>query len=109
MTHQPDSALLTTSITTTLDDIQVCTVSGEIDIRTAPMFQNALFDSIGIGGSTVIDMTSVTFFGVAGICAMVEALEFAHRRQCELCVEGSRCVTRILEVVGLATAFDVCE
>ncbi|MFD7842135.1 hypothetical protein ACFV4K_04225 [Nocardia sp. NPDC059764] len=40
---------------------------------------------------------------------MVEALDFAHRRQCELCVEGSHCVTRVLEVVGLATAFDICE
>ncbi|WP_433668115.1 STAS domain-containing protein [Nocardia sp. CA-136227] len=109
MTHQPDSALLTTSITTTVDDIHVCTIRGEIDIRTAPMFRKAVFDSLSIGGTTVIDMTAVTFFGVAGICAMIEALDFAHRRQCELCVEGAHCVTRILEVVGLAEAFDICE
>ncbi|QVI19679.1 STAS domain-containing protein [Nocardia tengchongensis] len=109
MTHQPNPALLTTSITTTLDDIHVCTIRGEIDIRTAPMFRKALFDGIAVGGTTVVDMTAVTFFGVAGICALVEALDIAHRRQCELCVEGSHCVTRVLEVVGLATAFDICE
>ncbi|MFD6356466.1 STAS domain-containing protein [Nocardia tengchongensis] len=109
MTHQPDPALMTTPATTTLDDIHPCTIRGEIDILTAPAFQKALFDSIGIGGSTVVDMTAVTFFGVAGIEALLAARDFAHQRHCVLCVEGSRCVTRVLEVVGLAAAFDLCE
>ncbi|MEU1427251.1 STAS domain-containing protein [Nocardia sp. NPDC005746] len=54
---------------TTPDDIHVCTVSGEIDVRAASMLRKALFDSIAIGETTVVDLTAVTFFGVAGICA----------------------------------------
>lgn len=33
------------------------------------MLRKALFDSIAIGETTVVDLTAVTFFGVAGICA----------------------------------------
>ncbi|MFE3003074.1 hypothetical protein ACFXG4_50055 [Nocardia sp. NPDC059246] len=54
-------------------------------------------------------MTAVTFFGVVGIRALLAARDFADRRHCAMCIEGSYCVTRILESVGLAAEFDICE
>ncbi|MFE3229141.1 STAS domain-containing protein [Nocardia sp. NPDC059228] len=100
---------MTTSATTTLDNTHVCTVCGEIDVLTAPTFQQALCDSVDIAESTRVDMRAVTFFGVAGIRALLAARDFADRRHCAIYIQGSYCVTRILEAVGLAAEFDIRE
>ncbi|MEU1426973.1 STAS domain-containing protein [Nocardia sp. NPDC005746] len=105
--NRPTNPVLMTTSATIADHTNVCTIGGEIDALTAPAFQKALLDSVGIGGSTVIDMTAVTFFGIAGIGALIAARDFADRRHCALCLDGSYCVTRVLEVVGLASEFDV--
>ncbi|MEV6101834.1 STAS domain-containing protein [Nocardia sp. NPDC051981] len=110
MSHQTDPVLLSTAATTSmLDGAHVCTVCGEIDVLTAPTFEQALCDCLDRGESTRVDMTGVTFFGVAGIRALLAARDFADRQHCALSIKGSYCVTRVLEVVGLATEFDICQ
>ncbi|MEV6097786.1 STAS domain-containing protein [Nocardia sp. NPDC051981] len=69
----------------------------------------ALLDSLDTGESTRVDMRAVSFFGVAGVRALLAARDFADRRHCAMCIDGSYCVTRVLEVVGLAAEFDICE
>ncbi|MEU6585489.1 STAS domain-containing protein [Nocardia sp. NPDC046763] len=108
MNHRIDPLhVVSASATTTLGYTRVCTVGGEIDILTAPAFRKALLGSLKFGESTLVDMSAVTFFGVAGIRALIAARELADRRHCAMCIEGSYCVTRVLEVVGLATEFDI--
>ncbi|MFE3098832.1 STAS domain-containing protein [Nocardia tengchongensis] len=99
---------MTTSTATLPDKTHVCVIGGEIDVFTAPAFRKALFDSLDIGESIVVDMTAVTFFGAAGIEALIAARDFPDHQHSAICVEGPYCVTRILEIVGLATVFDIC-
>ncbi|WP_433567152.1 STAS domain-containing protein [Nocardia sp. CA-151230] len=108
MNRLSSPGLLTITASTTADDTHVCTIGGEIDALTAPTFQEALFVSLGIGGSTVVDLKAVTFFGVAGIRALLAAQDFADRCHCEMCIDGSYCVTRVLEATGLAGRFELC-
>ncbi|WP_433567391.1 STAS domain-containing protein [Nocardia sp. CA-151230] len=107
MNHLPRPGLLTIKAST-IDHTHVCSVGGEIDVLTAPTFEKALFDSLDIGESTVVDLREVTFFGVAGIQALLAARDFADQYHCEICIDGSYCVTRVLEATGLASEFDLC-
>ncbi|MTE16783.1 STAS domain-containing protein [Nocardia aurantiaca] len=108
MSYLPSPGLLSITASTTADHTHLCTIRGEIDALTAPTFQKALFDCVGIGESTVIDLREVTFFGVAGVRALIAVQDYADRCHCGMCIEGSYCVIRVLEVLGLAGNFDLC-
>ncbi|WP_433566791.1 STAS domain-containing protein [Nocardia sp. CA-151230] len=108
MNHLPRAGLLTITALSLADHTHVCIVGGEIDTLTAPTFQQALFDSLDIGESTVVDLREVTFFGVAGVRALLAAQDHADRHHCALRIDGSYCVTRVLEATGLAGHFEIC-
>ncbi|MEV6103016.1 STAS domain-containing protein [Nocardia sp. NPDC051981] len=107
MNHLPSSGPLSITVSTTADHTHVCIIGGEIDGVTAPAFEQVLLGSLGAGGSTVVDLREVSFFGVAGIRALLTAQDFANRRHCAMCIDGSYCVTRILDVTGVAGQFDL--
>ena len=44
----------------------------------------------------------------AGIRALLVAQDFADRCHCKMCIDGSYCVTRILDATGVAGQFAYC-
>ncbi|MET8429038.1 STAS domain-containing protein [Nocardia sp. NPDC004860] len=108
MSHLPCPGLLSITVSTLADHTRVCTIGGEIDAVTAPAFEQVLIGSLGVDGSTVVDLREVTFLGVAGIRALLAAQDFADRCHCKMCIDGSYCVTRILDATGMAAQFAFC-
>ena len=58
-------------------DATVVTVSGDIDLGTAPDFEDELARAIegGLGGGLVIDLSEVSFIDSTGLNALVRAFE----------------------------------
>ncbi|MFE3280599.1 STAS domain-containing protein [Nocardia sp. NPDC059239] len=108
MNHLPAAGPLSITVSTLADHTHVCTIGGEIDAVTAHAFEQVLLGNLGVGGSTVIDLRKVTFLGAAGIRALLAAQDFADRCHCKMCIDGSYCVTRILEATGVAGQFEIC-
>lgn len=77
------------------DAVQVLSVSGELDLRTAPQLARALRM---VSGTVVIDCRSLSFMGAAGIETLERALEHVDR----ICLinVGPR-VRRVLDILGL--------
>ena len=80
------------------------TVSGEIDLLTAPRFRAVVHDAVKqAAGPVVIDLSSVTFLGSAGLAALVELTTLAERERLPLrvVVDHTRPVIRPIEITGL--------
>lgn len=57
----------------------VVRVAGEIDMLTAPSLLVALLDEVDrSGGSVVVDLSAVTFFGAAGLNALLSGRKYAE-------------------------------
>lgn len=85
-----------------LPDAIVLTVTGEVDMMTAPRLENTVRDSLAERPARlVIDLTSAQFFSSAGIAILV----LAHRNDVGVAlrvVAKDRIVLRPLELTGLA-------
>ena len=80
----------------------VATVSGEVDMLTAPNLREVLTAEIADCAVLVIDLSGVSFLGSAGLAVLVETSHEAQRRQVELrLVAAGRSVRRPLEITGL--------
>ena len=86
------------------------TLSGEIDLYTAPRLQSELVAAMRSADSTqvVVDMSGVEFCDSTGMNVLLAA----HRQACErggdLALAAPRApVRKILEVTGLASIFTV--
>ena len=84
-------------------DCAVVTPTGEIDLETAPEFQQALERGIGSGARRVIvDLTDVSFIDSTALSVMVKGAKQLDAREAALdvvCPEGQ--VSRIIEMTGL--------
>ena len=83
-------------------DAVVLTVTGEVDMTTAPEFEHAVRDALAERPATlVIDLTGAEFFSSAGIAVLV----LAHRNDAGVAlrvVATDRIVLRPLELTGLS-------
>ena len=83
----------------------VLTVTGEIDLNTAPALQDAILDGIAEAGSgrCVVDLTNVDFLGSAGLAALLEATAHTQDKPepLRIVVDANRPVIRPIEVTGL--------
>jgi anti-sigma B factor antagonist len=83
----------------------VLTVTGEIDLNTAPELQDAILAGIAEAGSglCVVDLTKVDFLGSAGLAALLEATAHAQGKPkpLRIVVDANRPVIRPIEVTGL--------
>ncbi|WP_067813709.1 STAS domain-containing protein [Nocardia inohanensis] len=84
-----------------------CVIAGEIDIRTVEGFRSTLLGALRSGEPAIVDLTRVTFFGVAGLRALVEARDYAAAQQISMWIIGSHCVERLLVVAGLGDDFGI--
>jgi anti-sigma B factor antagonist len=91
-------------------DARVVHVVGEIDTLTAPVLRTRLDEHLAEVELLVLDLTSVTFLGSAGLAVLVAAKDEADRHNHRFrLVTGSRIVVRALEATGLLTLFDLAE
>ncbi|WP_186763017.1 STAS domain-containing protein [Lentzea tibetensis] len=80
-------------------------VAGELDMVTAPQLEEYVRARIG-GGAVVLDLAGVTFFGSAGVIALITLnSECARQRVAFRLSECSAAVRRTLELTGLDTYF----
>ncbi|MFI9505007.1 STAS domain-containing protein [Nocardia sp. NPDC052566] len=87
----------------------VCTVEGEVDLYTAGELRSRLIGALRTAPPLlVVDLSTVTFFGVAGLRVLIEARTWAGHNGVDLrLITGPRCVERLFEVSGYAGAFEI--
>lgn len=87
----------------------VITVSGEVDVFTAPRLRQVLFDPVLCSQPRmVVDLEGVTFMDSTGIGTLVAARRWATSRDSEIalvCSDGP--ALRLLEIVSLNRVFEV--
>jgi anti-sigma B factor antagonist len=91
-------------------DARVVTVTGEVDMVTAPDLADCLITQIAVAHVVVVDLDGVRFLGSAGVAALFQANELATGEGRELrLVSHSRSANLALEVTGLAAWFTFAD
>ncbi|WP_414938765.1 STAS domain-containing protein [Amycolatopsis sp. cmx-11-51] len=82
------------------EDLLVVSATGEIDLATAGRLERALWGDLP--AATVLDLTEVTFLGVAGLRVIESAATRAHaERRATGVVASTRPVLRLLHLFGV--------
>jgi anti-sigma B factor antagonist len=78
--------------------------SGELDIATAPEFEQAIADATAEPGATlVLDLRELTFMDSTGLRALAQTNARAEQDRFDLSiVRGPRQIERVLEISGLS-------
>lgn len=99
------------AVTAPADTVTLCSVAGEVDGFTVGEFRNRLIGALPTANRlVVVDLSMVTFFGVAGLQVLMEAHSWIGHIGCELrLVTGPPCVDRLLDVSGYGSSFDIRE
>jgi anti-sigma B factor antagonist len=89
-------------------DPVVISVTGEVDLATAPELERSLGDALTRPGATgvSVDLSKVAFMDSAGLRVLVTALRAAEDGQRTLTLhEPHQQVRRIIEIAGLGEIF----
>ncbi len=91
------------------DDTYAISLSGEIDLYTAPEFKQQLLEVIGEGAKhVVVDLTSTTFIDSTTLGVLVGGLRRLRSTDGQLSIVCSDPnITKIFEITGLDRVFDV--
>jgi anti-sigma B factor antagonist len=101
-----DHDLISVDVSRPTPRLAVVTVSGEVDISTAPVLRDRARAQLDDSHVIVLDLRTVRFFGSAGMAVLLEMREETIDRDIELrLVATSRIVTRPLAVSGIEHAF----
>ncbi|MGK8525344.1 STAS domain-containing protein [Nocardia asteroides] len=97
------------SVTAPSEHITLCALAGEVDHYTVEVFRRRLIGSLGTAAPlVVVDLSKVTFFGVAGLYVLVDARSMLAETDRTLrLVTGTRCVDRLLRLAGDLGRFEV--
>ncbi len=92
-------------------DHTILSVSGEIDLYTAPTLQSELTSALTPGQvRLIVDMSGVDFCDSTGINVLLAAHRHARERGGELQLASPGSATRkVLQVTGLESVFTVLE
>jgi anti-sigma B factor antagonist len=92
-------------------DHTVLSVTGEIDLYTAPKLQSELSSALNANPARlIVDMSGVEFCDSTGINVLLAAHRNARERGGELQLAGPGSATRkVLQVTGLETVFTVLD
>jgi len=87
----------------------VISLSGEVDLYTAPEFKQQLLDVIGQGGTeVVVDFTNTTFIDSTTLGVLVGGVKRLRTNDGRLSLVCSdRNITKIFEITGLDRVFDL--
>ncbi|MFD1150022.1 STAS domain-containing protein [Saccharothrix hoggarensis] len=109
-TTSPRNGQLGLTVRTVTESVTVVSVSGEVDMLTAPQLRADVLRHIDAGTTVVLDMSGVSFLGSAGLAVLVEAAQQGKRRGAAFRVVAvERAVTRPLAATGLGEVFSVFE
>jgi anti-sigma B factor antagonist len=91
------------------EDKYVISLSGEVDLYTAPEFKQQLVDVIGKGGKYVIvDLTETTFIDSTTLGVLVGGVKRLRPEGGQLVLACSdRNITKIFEITGLDKVFPI--
>ena len=84
-------------------------LSGEVDLYTAPEFKQQLLDVIGQGGKEVVlDFTNTTFIDSTTLGVLVGGVKRLRMNDGRLSLVCSdRNITKIFEITGLDNSFEI--
>src|SRR3982750_1272776 len=87
----------------------VISLSGEVDLYTAPEFKQQLLDVIGKGGTeVVVDFTNTTFIDSTTLGVLVGGVKRLRTNEGRLSLVCSdRNITKIFEITGLDKVFAI--
>ena len=93
------------------DDVYVISLSGEVDLYTAPEFKQQLLEVIGKGGKhVVVDFTDTTFIDSTTLGVLVGGVKRLRPTGGQLSLVCSdRNITKIFEITGLNKVFPIHE
>ena len=94
------------------DDHTIVTISGEIDLYTAPRLHGELVALIADGkpARVVVDMSGVEFCDSTGMNVLLSCLRRARERGGELEIASPKpAVRKILQVTGLDSVFTLVD
>ena len=91
------------------DDTYVISLSGEVDLYTAPEFKQQLLDVIGKGAKNVIvDFSNTTFIDSTTLGVLVGGVKRLRANDGQLALVCSdRNITKIFEITGLDRVFTI--
>jgi anti-sigma B factor antagonist len=91
--------------------IPIVTVSGEIDVATAPQLQERLHALVARGQSTVVvDLLGVTFLDSTALGVLVGALKRCRERGGDMpLVMTEPRIMKIFEITGLTAVFPIVD
>ncbi len=90
-----------------VNEVVVVTVTGEIDVATAPALRERLYAIIERGGSrVVVDLLAVTFIDSTALGVLIGALKRCreHGTSMHLVVAEAR-ILKVFEITGLTDLF----
>ncbi|WP_280483215.1 STAS domain-containing protein [Nocardia cyriacigeorgica] len=95
-----------TTTVATRDGATVLTVTGEVDLATAPALENAIDAALGSEpAGLIIDLTAVTFLASAGMAALVAAHQRAGDTTAIGVVADGPATSRQLKMTSLDQVF----
>jgi anti-anti-sigma factor len=87
-------------------DCVVLSVSGEIDLATAPDLELAISRELATTPARlVLDLSAVSFFGSLGLAALIRAAFMAEDRGVHLALVANRLVRRTMELTQTEQMF----
>jgi anti-sigma B factor antagonist len=91
------------------DDAYVISLSGEVDLYTAPEFKQQLLDVIGKGAkSVVVDFSNTTFIDSTTLGVLVGGVKRLRTNDGQLSLVCSdRNIIKIFEITGLDRVFTI--
>ena len=93
------------------EDAYVISLSGEVDLYTAPEFKQQLLEVVGQGGKeVVVDLTGTTFIDSTTLGVLVGGVKRLRPNGGQLTlVCNDRNITKIFEITGLDKVFPMYE
>lgn len=105
----PDPNPLTDTMTTSVadhDGVTVLTVTGEVDLATAPALETAIDAALDAGpAGLVVDLAAVSFLASAGMAALVSAHQRAGDKTTIALVAEGPATSRQLKMTALDQVF----
>jgi anti-sigma B factor antagonist len=92
------------------DGVTVLSVTGEVDVATAPALRSRLDDTVDTvgGGTVVVDLTGVTFIDSTGLGVLIGARKRCSEagRELRVVVSEPR-ILKVFEITGLTDLFAI--
>lgn len=85
----------------------VLTVTGEVDLVTAPGLEAAIAEHVAAAPCLVLDLSGVTFFGSLGLAAIMRAMTMAEERGTRLLLVAGPRVRRTMALTRTEELFTV--